>query len=458
MMLEKINPKALKICCILEGQGYSAYIVGGAVRDLLMGKEPKDWDIATSAKPEEVRSIFYKTVDTGIKHGTVTVLLDDESFEVTTYRIDGNYSDSRHPDSVEFTDDIIKDLSRRDFTINAMAMDSNGNIIDPFMGRFDIMNKTIRCVGDANLRFTEDPLRILRACRFKAQLPGFIINNLPTRFFMAVHAEALLNISSERIRDELTKILVSEDPISGFEAAYWNNVTNYILPEFNKMMACKHQNPFHYTDVGHHSLDVVKGVPARANLRWAALLHDVGKPDTKAYDEKKGRYRYIGHPEKSVEIATEILTRLKFSNADKDHILKLIKYHDFVSETPSKLRRFAAEMGKDFFEDFNALRYADAYAHTEEYAPYIQEKHDKMAEKISSYFADGSAIDVHGLKINGDELLEIGLKGKQIGDFLNIMLRECLGQPSLNNNAHLRKQAEKYRAKEERKNKRTTQI
>ena len=243
-MLEKINPKALKICCILEGQGYSAYIVGGAVRDLLMGKEPKDWDIATSAKPEEVRSIFYKTVDIGIKHGTVTVLLDDESFEVTTYRIDGNYSDSRHPDSVEFTDDIVKDLSRRDFTINAMAMDSNGNIIDPFMGRFDIMNKTIRCVGDANLRFAEDPLRILRACRFKAQLPGFIINNLPTRFFMAVYAEALLNISSERIRDELTKILVSEDPISGFEAAYWNNVTNYILPEFNKMMACKHQNPF----------------------------------------------------------------------------------------------------------------------------------------------------------------------------------------------------------------------
>lgn len=451
MELEYINPNAIKICTILEENGYSAYIVGGAVRDLLMGKTPKDWDIATSAKPQEVRKLFYKTLDTGLKHGTVTVMLDGEGFEVTTYRIDGNYSDSRHPDSVEFTDDIVKDLSRRDFTINAMAMSADCKVVDPFMGRYDIEHKAIRCVGDADKRFTEDPLRIIRACRFQAQLPGFHINNLPTRLYMGIHAEKLQNISSERIRDELTKILVSDDPIAGLISAYYNNVTAYILPEFDRMMECKHENPFHYTDVGHHSLDVVKGVPARANLRWAALLHDVGKPDTKAWDEKKGRYRYIGHPEKSVEIAAEILTRLKFSNADKVHILKLIKYHDFICETPSKLRRFAAEMGEDFFEDFNALRYADAYAHTLEYAPYIQEKHNKMAEQISSYFADGSAIDIHGLKINGNELMEIGLKDKQIGDFLNIMLRECLGQPNLNNPDYLKKQAEKYLAKEERK-------
>jgi tRNA nucleotidyltransferase (CCA-adding enzyme) len=334
-----------------------------------------------------------------------------------------------------------------------MAMSADGKVVDPFMGRYDIEHKAIRCVGDADKRFTEDPLRILRACRFRAQLPGFHINNLPTRLYMGIHAEKLQNISSERIRDELTKILVSDDPISGLISAYYNNVTAYILPEFDRMMECKHENPFHYTDVGHHSLDVVKGVPARANLRWAALLHDVGKPDTKAWDESKGRFRYIGHPERSVEIATEILDRLKFSNADKDHILKLIQHHDFTCETPSKLRRFAAEMGKDFFEDFYALQYADAYAHTADYAPYIQEKHDAMRKKIDSYFEDGSAIDVHGLKINGDDLIMIGLQGKQIGEFLNKMLSECLGQPSHNNKEYLVKQALKWAEKEIRKQK-----
>jgi len=446
-MIEKINPKAFKICCVLEDHGYSAYIVGGAVRDLIMGREPKDWDIATSAKPDQIKACFNKTIDTGIKHGTVTVMLGSDGFEVTTYRIDGEYSDNRHPDTVEFTDDIIKDLSRRDFTINAIAMNKEGTLLDPFHGQIDITEKSIRCVGNADDRFTEDPLRILRACRFRAQLPEFRIHHLPTGLFMGVHAEKLQNISAERIRDELTKILVADDPAGGIEAAYHNNVTAYVLPEFNRMITCQHENPYHYTDVGHHSLDVVKGVPARANLRWAALLHDVGKPDTKAWDESKGRFRYIGHPERSVEIATEILDRLKFSNADKDHILKLIQYHDFTCETPSKLRRFAAEMGKDFFEDFYALQYADAYAHTAEYAPYIQSKHDDMRAKIEQYFADGSAITISGLQINGDDLLALGFQGKQIGEFLNRMLSECLGQPGHNNREYLLAQAAKYKKK-----------
>ena len=445
-LLERINPKALEICYVLEENGYSAYIVGGAVRDLIMDREPKDWDIATSAKPQVVRNMFYKTIDTGLKHGTVTVMIDDEAFEVTTYRIDGNYSDNRHPDTVQFASMITEDLARRDFTINAMALSTKGTIIDPYYGQTDIEKKRIWCVGNPADRFNEDALRMLRACRFAAQL-GFEVDDY-TMNIIRGFASMLKEVSAERIREELTKILVSNHPDVGLEDAYYSGITKIILPEFDRMIQCNHENPFHYTDVGHHSLDVVKGVPARATLRWAALLHDVGKPDTKAWDESKGRFRYIGHPERSVEIATEILSRLKFSNADKDHILKLIQYHDFTCETPSKLRRFAAEMGKDFFEDFYALQYADAYAHTADYAPYIQEKHDAMRQKIDSYFEDGSAIDVHGLKINGDDLLALGFAGKQIGEFLNKMLSECLGQPSHNNKEYLMKQAEKWAEKE----------
>ena len=253
------------------------------------------------------------------------------------------------------------------------------------------------------------------------------------------------------IRVEFTVMLVSENPVKKFREAYENGITRVLLPEFDRMMKCEHENPFHYTNVGRHSLDVVKGVPNRVNLRWAALLHDVGKPDTKAWDENKGRYRYIGHPEKSVEIATDILDRFKFEEKDKEHILNLIRYHDFVCETPSKLRRFAGEMGREFFKDFFPLQYADAYAHTPEYAPFIQEKHDKMKEKIESYFEDGSAIDISGLKIDRDTLNKFGFTAELADTFLNKMLSECLGQPELNNEEFLKNQAAKYILKISRK-------
>lgn len=437
------------ICNSLNQAGYEAYVVGGAVRDHLLGKPPHDWDIATNTHPDQIKSVFSKTIDTGIKHGTVTVMLNNRGYEVTTYRVDGNYSDGRHPDTVEFTSSIDADLARRDFTINAMALDIHGKLIDPFGGRADLDKGIIHCVGNPYQRFAEDALRMLRAFRFEAQF-NFQIS-AGTKCAIKQSVDKLNSVSAERIRDELTKLLVADHPALALEDAYLLGVTKVILPEFDRMTECPHENKYHYTNVGRHSLAVVMGVPARSTLRWAALLHDVGKPDTKAYDDTKGRYRYIGHPERSVEIASTILDRLKFSNADKNHILKLIQYHDYVSDTPSKLRRFAAEMGKDFFPDFNALRYADAYAHAPEYAPYIQEKHDQMASKIQSYFDDGSAIGIHDLAITGNDLLEIGLRGKQIGDFLSRMLNECLGQPNLNNKQFLLTQAEKYKIHEDRK-------
>ena len=234
MILEKVNPKALEICYVLEEHGYSAYIVGGAVRDLIMGRKPKDWDIATSAKPQVVRNLFYKTIDTGLKHGTVTVMIDNEAFEVTTYRIDGNYSDSRHPDSVKFANLITEDLARRDFTINAMALSTKGTIIDPYYGQADIEKKRIWCVGNPADRFTEDALRMLRACRFAAQL-GFEVDEYTLNIIRGF-ASSIKQVSEERIREELTKILVSDHPEVGLETAYDSGITTYVLPEFDRMM------------------------------------------------------------------------------------------------------------------------------------------------------------------------------------------------------------------------------
>ena len=448
-MPNKIPEQVKQVLRTLNNNGYEGYIVGGAVRDYVMGAEPHDWDITTDATPEQVKNCFKKTIDTGIKHGTVTAMLDGEGYEITTYRTDGKYSDGRHPDEVKFVKSLKEDLARRDFTINAMAMDADGNIVDPFGGLEDLKSGTIRCVGNPDDRFSEDALRLLRAVRFESKFDFKL--DLALKESIPRHTENLKNISAERIRDELTKMLLSKNPTKGFEDAYETGITKVVLPEFDTMMECSQNTPYHYTDVGHHSLDVVKGVSPTFTLRWAALLHDVGKPETKTYDPEKGRERFLGHPEVSARIAGDITKRLRFSNADSDKIIKMITYHDYVTKTPSKIRRFAAEMGKDFFPEFEELRYADAYAHTAKYAPEIQAGHDHMKEKMEKYFADGSVITIQGLKIDGNELQELGIKGKKIGEFLQAAHRDCLGQPSHNTNEFLRQQAEKFRASEERK-------
>lgn len=310
--------------------GFEAFAVGGCIRDCVLGRTPKDWDITTSAKPKDIKTIFKKTVDTGIEHGTVTVLIENEAFEVTTYRIDGKYEDSRHPKSIYFTNDLREDLRRRDFTINAMAYNNKSGFIDIFEGINDIENKIIRCVGSAYERFEEDALRMLRAIRFSAQL-GFNIDE-DTKNAILKKVQNLKNISAERIRVELSKLIMSDNPIK-ILIAYDTNITNVILPEFDEMVKTKQTNPYHIYTVANHSIYAVENIK-RSNysdkdfemLRWTMFLHDVGKPNTRSVDEN-GIDHFYGHQELSAKMAEKILRRLKFDNYIINMATSLIRIH-----------------------------------------------------------------------------------------------------------------------------------
>lgn len=427
----------------LNKNGYEAYIVGGAVRDYLLGKEPHDYDITTNALPQEVKAVFERTIDTGIKHGTVTALIGDEGFEITTYRTDGKYSDGRHPDTVSYAKTLKEDLSRRDFTINAMAMDISGEIIDPFFGINDMHHREIRCVGNAEERFAEDALRILRAIRFEGQL-GFDLD-LKTKQAITNNHQNLKNVSAERIREEMTKLLLSDYPKKALTDLYETGISNTILPEFTRCMQCRHESPYHYANVGIHTLDVVEMTDKDSNLRWSALLHDIGKPDTKTFNEQKGYYNYLNHAEKSKELARDILNRLKFSNADKKEILDLIGMHDFTAKQNCKVRLFSATHSEEFIKKLGNLKYADNYCHSEQYRDVLIAENKKFIEQALSYIKDGTAIQKKDLKIDGTDLSGIGLKGKEIGDCIEELYQLCIKQPEYNTYDKLMKQAQSYK-------------
>ena len=305
----------------IEKAGFEAYAVGGCVRDCLLGKEPNDWDITTSAKPEQVKSLFRRTIDTGIKHGTVTVMLNRVGYEVTTYRIDGEYEDGRHPKEVIFTGSLREDLRRRDFTINAMAYSEKDGLVDLFGGQQDLENKIIRCVGDAKERFTEDALRMLRAVRFSAQL-GFTVDE-DTISAMKELAPNLSKVSAERIQTELVKTLVSDNP-GNLKIAYECGLTKVFLPEFDLCMECGQNNPNHIYSVGEHILKSVEYAEPERILRLAMLFHDLGKPRCRTQGED-GYDHFYNHAAVSSELAEEVLRRLKFDNHTIDLVSRLAK-------------------------------------------------------------------------------------------------------------------------------------
>lgn len=438
-----IIPENVKtILMKLNEKGYEAYIVGGAVRDYLLGKEPHDYDITTNARPDEVKAVFGYTIDTGLKHGTVTALIGGGGFEITTYRVDGKYSDGRHPDTIKYADTLKEDLSRRDLTINAMAMDIDGNIIDPFNGLDDLRHGIIRCVGDPDERFKEDALRMLRAIRFEGQL-GFNLNKA-TKEAIERNCFDLIEISDERIREEFTKMLLSDHPKKAFIDVYETGMAGYIFPEFERIMECEHESPYHYASVGIHTLDAVEMTEKDSNLRWSALLHDIGKPVTKTYNVKKGYYNYLGHAEQSRKDAGLVLERLKFSNADRKEILDLIEMHDFTARQNSKVRLFASIYGGDFIEKLGKLKYADSYCHAEQYRDALIAVNKKFIEQALSYIKDGTAIQKKDLKINGNDLKAIGLEGKEIGDCIDELYQLCIKQPEYNTYDKLIRQAKSF--------------
>lgn len=414
----------------LEKHGFEAYAVGGCVRDSILGRIPDDWDITTSAKPEQVKAIFKKTIDTGIEHGTVTVMLEKTGYEVTTYRIDGEYEDSRHPKEVVFTSNLVEDLKRRDFTINAMAYSETAGLVDVFDGIGDINRKMIRCVGKAKERFSEDALRILRAVRFAAQLKFQIEEE--TKEAIEELAVNLKNISAERIQTELVKLLVSKEP-ERIKEAYELGITKVILPEFDAMMTCTQENIHHMYTVGEHTVQALKQVEADKVLRLAILLHDAGKVETKTIDEQEVAHFY-GHAEKSAEISRSILRRLKFDNDTIGKVKKLIELHDHrPSLKKSSIRRLAVKSGTELFEDLIKVKRADTLAQSEyereEKLAYL----DNILQLYHEIIRDKECIKMKDMEINGKDLLSMGIpQGKVMGEILGELFELVLEEPEKN--------------------------
>lgn len=433
----ELPEKVSYILNTLNRNGYEAYAVGGCVRDSLLGRKPQDWDITTSAKPGQVKKLFHPTIDTGIQHGTVTVMLAHEGFEVTTYRIDGEYEDARHPREVCFTSNLLEDLRRRDFTINAMAYNEKDGLVDAFDGIGDLERGVIRCVGNARERFSEDALRMLRAVRFAAQL-GFGIDER-TRAAIGALAGNIAKVSAERIQVELVKLLISANPRE-LEAAYDTGLTAVFLPEFDRMMATKQNNPHHCYTVGNHTLAALSGVPQEKVLRLTMLLHDVAKPACRTTDEQ-GIDHFYGHPAKGSEMARVILRRLKFDNDTTDRVCRLVQWHDDNPElTGRSVRRAINRIGAEQYPALFAVKRADILAQSdykrEEKLAYV-DAYERMYDEI---LEQKECLTIKELAVTGQDLIAAGMEpGKEIGAMLKQLLEAVLEEPQKNTKEELLK-------------------
>ncbi len=422
--------KVRGILTVLHTHGYEAYAVGGCVRDSLLGRTPEDWDVTTSALPKETKALFARTFDTGIEHGTVTVLSGGEGFEVTTYRIDGKYKDSRHPSEVIFTRSLREDLLRRDFTVNAMAYNEENGLVDLFGGIEDLRRGVIRCVGDAEARFSEDALRILRGVRFAAQL-GFAIED-KTRAGMQGLAPTLQNISAERIQTELVKILMSDRP-EILREAYGLGITRQFLPEFDRLMTTEQETPHHMYNVGEHTIQAIKNIRADKVLRLTMLFHDMGKPALKTIDEN-GRAHFKKHAAESEAIAKRVLRRLKFDNDTRDKVSKLVLYHDLRMPAQAKnVRRAMNRIGEDLFPCYMEVRRADVLAQSMYKRGEKIENLDAIEALYKKVVEEKQCVSLKDLAVTGRDLLEAGMcPGKEIGDMLGKMLELVIENPELN--------------------------
>lgn len=432
----EIPVKANKIITRLTEAGYEAYVVGGCVRDAILGRPAADWDITTNAKPEQVKALFSRTIDTGLQHGTVTILQGKEGFEVTTYRIDGEYQDGRHPSEVIFTPSLLEDLKRRDFTINAMAYNEAEGLIDAFDGMKDLKNRQIRCVGEPRERFTEDALRILRAVRFSAQL-NFEIEK-DTRAAVTEFADSLTRISAERIQTELVKLLTSDHP-EIFRTLYDTGITAVILPEFDACMKTPQNHPHHCCCVGEHLLLALRAVEADKVLRLAALLHDIGKPITHTRDAD-GIDHFHGHGEVGKELASKILRRLKFDNDTVYRVKHLVQVHDYlqIPLTPKGVRRAVFKIGKEHFPDYLKLRRADILAQNPSMQKEKLEALTKLEVLYQQILEEQNCLSLKDLAVSGTDLIEAGLKpGPQIGEALKKLLEQVIENPEYNTKEYL---------------------
>lgn len=431
----RIPEQVSTILAKLQESGYEAYIVGGCVRDALLGREPNDWDITTSALPMDVKRIFVKTVDTGLQHGTVTVLAGGKGYEVTTYRVDGVYEDGRHPKAVTFTPSLREDLQRRDFTINAMAYREPGVLVDLFGGQKDLADGVIRAVGDPVQRFSEDALRILRAIRFSAQL-GYRIEDETLRAASEL-AVNLRKISAERIRVELEKTITSDHPAL-LRTAYEAGITAMFLPEFDQCMETRQNNPHHCYTVGEHILKSMELIRNDRILRLTMLLHDVGKPACLTTDEQ-GIDHFYGHQEVSASMAQAILKRLKYDNDTIRKVVKLVRYHDMqIRLTAPAVRKAVVKIGEDLFPLFLEVKQADLLAQSTYQREDKQEILDEVKRLYAEIIGHGDCLNLKHLAVNGSDLVRMGVRpGREVGDILARMLNDVLDVPSHNDKDYL---------------------
>ncbi len=447
-MRTKIPSDVLDIHARLSSAGYEAYLVGGCVRDLLLNREPKDWDITTNATPEQIEPLFDETFYEN-DFGTVGVVTQSENprlkvIEITPYRIEGKYSNARHPDQVSWAKNLSDDLKRRDFTINAIAYDPElGELVDEHEGARDIKNRVLVCVGKPEERFSEDALRMLRAIRLAAEL-DFALDGA-TAAGIASQADKLASISRERVRDELTRILTSDRPLQALYMAQKLNILKFIIPELEEGVGCA-QNQAHSFDVFEH---LMRSLQHAADKKWpldvrlAALFHDIGKPATRRFSEEKNDWTFYGHDVVSAKMAKKILTELKFPKEVVVKVEKLVRWHMFFSDpdtvTLSAVRRLIAHVGKEHMEDLVNLRVCDRIGTGRPKAhPFRLRKYMSMIDE-----AMRDPISVSMLKIDGLGIMQIGEKpGPRIGWVLHALLEEVLDEPAKNTEEYLTERAQ----------------
>lgn len=440
-----IPDSVIDILSRLEADGFLACLAGGAVRDLIMGNTPHDYDIATDARPEQVKNIFERTIDTGIKHGTVTVVQNKIGYEVTTFRCDGEYSDGRHPKDVRFVTEAREDAKRRDFTINAMMYSQKTGLLDYFGGKEDIKNRIIRCVGDPETRFKEDALRMLRAVRFSAVLSFDIEENT----WKAIKKCAVLikKVSRERVSEEINKILLSQNP-DYIKKLYECGLLIYIMPELDRCFGEPQRNKYHIYDVGEHIMKTVKNTPADLVLRWAALMHDTGKPVCSSADAN-GIIHFYGHHKESGIIAVDLMHRLRMDNDVIRDVAVLVENHDVrVDPSLPAVKRMMSRTGEVLFEKLMLLQKADNLAKNLQYYPEKEERIDGAIRIYKQILAERQPYLVSHLAINGKDLIKLGYRpGREIGDTLRKLIDTVIINPQLNNRDYLTKEACNLRKK-----------
>lgn len=406
----------------LEQAGYEACAVGGGVRDTLRGVMPQDWDVTTSAKPEEVMTLFGgDALPTGLQHGTVTVKRGDRAFEVTTYRTDGAYADHRHPEAVTFTASLEEDLARRDFTVNAMAMDRRGQVIDPYGGQEDLQRGILRCVGEPERRFREDALRIMRCLRFAAQL-GFTIDHVTEQALRAQKGD-LRHIAAERICEEMTKLLCGDH--AGSVLLRFPDVFGVFLPEILPCVGLDQRNKHHLYDVWEHTTRSVAAIAPVPELRWAMLLHDLGKGQTLTLDEQ-GVGHFYGHAKVSAALAEEICTRLRFSGERKEKVVTLVAWHDReIQRTEKAVLRALHAFGEEGFFALCAVKRADNLTQHPDYRDRLQEiaKAEEIAREL---LEQRVCFSLRDLAVDGNDMLALGYEGAAIGKILNDLLEQVI--------------------------------